>query len=202
MSMRCRRARKFLVERDLGLLSGPARAALDAHLADCVDCVARARSDAALTADLLSLRVDAPFGIDVRNRVVAGLPATRPAGFGELRTQPFGWAVAGAIASAVALVWGLLEMTPTFPALAQYVGSLFQSAKPLVASSLAMLATLATAAGRLLANLLGATAPVFRSLEPIATTAILASFVMMSCTIALVVARDLRKPHTIHEDCR
>ena len=91
---------------------------------------------------------------------------------------------------------------PTFPALAQYVGSLFQSAKPLVASSLAMLATLATAAGRLLANLLGATAPVFRSLEPIATTAILASFVMMSCTIALVVARDLRKPHTIHEDCR
>ena len=200
--MRCRRARRFLVERDLGLLSGRARAALDAHLTGCVDCVAHATADAALTADLLSLRVDTPFEIDVRDRVVADLPATLPTGLGELRTQPFGWAVAGAIASAVALVWGLWELTSTLPALAQYAGSLFQGAKPLVASSLATLATFATAVGQLLANLLGAAAPVFRSLQPVATTAILASFVMMSCTIALVVARDLRKPHPIHEDCR
>jgi hypothetical protein len=200
--MRCRSARRSLIERDLSLLSDESLTALDAHLGGCARCAARARADAALTADLLALRVEAPLPIDVTERVVAELPAAPPTGYEELRAQPFGWAVAGAVASAIALVWGLWELAPALPAVAQHVGSLFQGAKPLATAAVGPIVTLASALARLLANLLGAATPVLRSLQPIATTAILASFAMMTCTIALVVVRDLRKPHPVHEDCR
>jgi hypothetical protein len=200
--MQCRSARRSLIERELGLLSGESLSALDAHLGGCAACAARERADAALTADLLALRVEAPLPIDVSERVIAELPPAPPTGYEELRAQPFGWAVAGAVASAIALVWGLWELAPAVPAVAQSVGSLLVGAKSLATSAIVPIVTLASASARMLANLLGAATPVFRSLQPIATTAILASFAMMTCTIALVVARDLRKPQPIYEDCR
>lgn len=200
--MRCRRARKLLIERDLGPLRAAMATALDDHLADCTDCSLRADVEATLTVELTLLRVDAPSSIDVAGRVVAQIEAVRPGDVAEVPTRPFGWATAAALACGLALSWALWELAPGLPEIARQIGSVLAATKPLLGATADSVVTVASAVGRLLANLLGAAAHVLRSVKPIGIAALLSAVGMMASTIALVVARDFRKPSPIREEYR
>ena len=200
--MRCRRARILLIERDLAPLRAPVATELDDHLAGCTDCAARAEVEALLTAELTSLRADAPPTVDVAGRVVAQIETLRPADVVEVPTWPFGWATAAALACGFGLAWALWEISPALPGIAREIGSVLAATKPLLGAAADPIVTVASAMGRLLANLLGAATHVLRSVRPIGIVALLSAVGMMASTITLVVARDFRKSSLIREDCR
>jgi hypothetical protein len=200
--MRCRRARNLLIERDLEPLRATVATELDDHLACCTECSGRAEVEAMLTAELTSLRFDAPSPVDVAGRVVAQIETVRPGDAAEVPTWPFGWATAAALTCGLALTWALWEHSPGLVGIAREIGSVLAATKPLLSAAADPIVTVASAIGRLVANLLGAAAHVLRSVRPIGIAALLSAVGMMASTIALVVARDLRKPSSIREDYR
>jgi hypothetical protein len=204
--MRCRIARKKLVEVELGLVGPAARAELDAHLGNCAFCATAAERERGLTADLVSLRCEVPLAIDVTSEVASRLATAE----GSLRHGEVGLRQALAAAAAVAgfggaLLVGLWRVLPGLPELIAEAHVLLTglrlAAANLLAPAVDLLRTVIRSAAGLLA-LLGPVAESLRPLQPVALATIAACTVMMLASIVLVVGRDLTRDRWIREESR
>lgn len=101
----CAAARRLLHEREARVLGPVGRERLERHLDDCAPCRHESMIDRALTAQLASLRVDYPYPIDVRGRVVRslGLAARRPYAAEPVAAGQLGLAAATGVAAAIAV---------------------------------------------------------------------------------------------------
>jgi hypothetical protein len=191
------------IERELGLAGPDKRAALVAHLEACSACRALDENERALTAGLAALREAAPVRIDVTSRVaarVAALPAdprsrsavrqvAAPvialAGFGALLLVGLG-----------RVVPGVLGLAPDAAALA---AGLRLAAANLAAPALETLRSVVVALTGVPASL----APVIELLppfRPLAIGTLAACTATMVSTTALVVYRDVQRPHRMGEE--
>jgi hypothetical protein len=110
--MRCRTARRKLLELELGAPARPAEPHLARHLARCAECAAERRVGAMLAHDLRSLRTAAPFEVDVRAAVLRAVATSAPAGGSTpaLDRRTLGWLAAGLAALFAASAWGVFHV--------------------------------------------------------------------------------------------
>jgi hypothetical protein len=128
--MRCRTARRKLLELELCDASRPAGPRLARHLANCADCAAERRAHALLVRGLRSLRSATPFEVDVRAVVLRNLVrdvAESVPGAGPVDRGTLAWLGAGLAGIFAALAWGALRA----PALAAGAGEAWSIAAAL-----------------------------------------------------------------------
>jgi len=107
--MRCRTARRKLLDLDLSTTRQPVDARLERHLVACAACAAERRSAAILVRDLRSLRSEPPFELDVRAAVLRALARSHAHGAGRspvLDRAALAWLAAGVAAVFAPLAWG------------------------------------------------------------------------------------------------
>jgi anti-sigma factor RsiW len=197
--MRCREARRSILERDLGTLPPTRGAELERHLAACRACALHAASEAQLTADLVALAATVPPVIDVTEVVARRLRALPPGRSAETPAGPYGWAVAAAFAGCLAVGWTALglpaaatdlgrELLPLLGALRSWVEALGSTALTIVSAIAHALTDVAL--------------PLIRGMRRFALPVVSAMFLMMSATVAAVVARDLLRRRASGENHR
>jgi len=201
--MRCRIARKTLLDVELSLARPETGRALEAHLAGCADCAALASRERDLTADLAALRGELPFPVDVTARVAARLSTLPPHAHADIGLRQFGWAVTAAVIFAVTLLAGLGRAAPDLPGLftegRTFLAGLWLATSGLATPAAALATTLARAFGDLAASLAPA-ARTLKSLQPVALVTVAACTAMMLSSIVLVVGRDFMRPRWTREE--
>ncbi len=193
--MRCRAARRSILETTLRAGRSLLPSDVEKHLRTCASCAAEAREGRRLVADLERLRTEVPFPVDVTGRVMARLLAS-DASHPELSRSRIGFLVAAVLAAAAATTWVLLGHLPL---LQLEVGRLWAVAGGM-ATALAEIARparhVARALGTLGLHAWTALSPlvsqVARSAPSYQSVALAAVLAMTSAT-ALVVRRDLRR---------
>lgn len=193
--MRCRTARKWILERQLGRRAGVHETALGAHVRTCPDCASDARAGEALARQLAALRADIPFPLDVADLVMLRIGA-----LGTVkRSDRSGHQLAGIAAATLLVALGILGTVAWHaPALLNGLqvagGVLFE----LAAASLRFLrpaGDLLGALGELIAHagsaLLAVLSPLGR-LAPSFHGMAFATLLIMTATTAFLVGRDLR----------
>ena len=203
--MNCRIARKALVDVEIELAAPEARAALEAHLADCAACASLASRERALTADLSSLRVDCPLPVDVTARVAKHVAGLAPGIHEEVGVRQLAWSSTAAAVFGIALLAGFWKMAPELWGLAAEARKLMAGAwvalSGLLEPAAAWIAKAVSSIGRLLA-MLGPVADTLATLQPVVIVTIVACSLMMVSSIVLVVGRDLTRPRWIREESR
>ncbi len=185
--MDCAGTRERLLEWELGILPADVEHEVVGHVERCAACARVARAERALSAGLLRLRVDPPFRVDVSARVMAGL--------GRVPRRHVAWALASAVAAALALAAVLAVVAPQgrvfLAAVAAAAGWLVRSAASLAASAVPYVVS----AGRFLAGLGRAALDLAEAgarLEPAARPFVLAAAATVLAASSYVIARDLR----------
>ncbi len=191
--MRCRESCRSILERELGLLPDSRLEELDRHLATCASCTTHAASEVRLSADLAALAASAPPEVDVTSAVAARI-ATLPPG-PERPAGLYGWALAAAVAGAIAVGWAAFGLPAAAADLGRELSPLLAALRSSVGALTETTLGVAAAVARALVGLASAAAIVLRSLRPIGTAVVTAGLLAMSATVAAVVARDLlRRP--------
>lgn len=195
--MRCRAARRALLERSLGTGPGPAvAAALGKHLGACPACALEARLGERLTAELARLRTEVAFDLDVVERVLTRIPRMAPVAHDQVPFGRVGLLVAGTAACAAALLWtgtvhapvlffGMRRLATTAAAISTALLELLRPARTVLGAGLHLALHVWNLVLPLLQNVSGL-APSFEALT-------LACVAVMTLTTALVVRRDLRR---------
>ena len=146
--------------------------------------------------DLLSLRGEIPWEIDVRSTVMERLRALGGIDRDEISVAQLGWSAAFASIWVLALLaglgWLLPESVPLIGELAGLIRALGDAAAAAGAALLALLA-LPFKLAAILVKPLGALGTLLRQLEPLGVAAVAVSYAAMAATISLVVGRDLRR---------
>jgi len=194
--MRCPDAKKALLERSLGTALPELLSGLSEHLEHCAACAERERSEQRMLRDLLSLRGEIPWEIDVRSTVMERLRALGGIDRDEISVAQLGWSAAFASIWVLALLaglgWLLPESVPLIGELAGLIRALGDAAAAAGAALLALLA-LPFKLAAILVKPLGALGTLLRQLEPLGVAAVAVSYAAMAATISLVVGRDLRR---------
>ena len=194
--MRCREARRAVMERGPGSSRTLIDPALRGHLERCPSCAAEERLERLLRKDLGALR-DEPFpAIDVREEVMARVRrAGRPVR-DEVPPRQLGWAALVVAAWVLVLLGGLGLLLPDLPELFEETRGLGRALGAAVAGLVPVLLTLLALPLKLAGvalRTLGALGSLVGRLQPLGMTAVAISYVVMAATIALVVGRDLRR---------
>ncbi len=190
--MRCRRARRVIIERELDVpLRDVVSRQLGLHLARCASCSERASTERLLIAELAALRPWAPRSIDATGDVMRRIESLGPIERFDAPSRGLGWATAAAFSVGLFLALTLIAALPRLPVLvrggAASIGQAWTQAAPALLSLLCLpfrllgpMLELASGLGSLLARL-----------EPLAYAVALFGCMAMLATIATVVTRDL-----------
>jgi len=193
--MRCRRARKVIVERGLGPLPSAVEADLIGHLAVCHACAAEDSFGELIVQELASLRRAAPIQVEVTGRVlreIALLSVNRQV----VPTRQLGLAtLATAATAALALLVGALGIGELFlgswgeaRALAAAVGTVISGlGRPLLG-----LGSLIQSLGGVVLDMVTALSLVLSKLQPVFQVLLALSVLAMAMVTVLVIGRDLR----------
>lgn len=191
--MNCRQARRIV----LGSLGEPA--AYLEHLASCPECARERREQERLLGDLALLRTEAPFEIDVRERVMAALAksaATRARSLGPA----LGWLLLGSVASAAGIVWSAIDRAETLRSVARLLARTAFQIVAKLEDLLRPAAALVSACRRLLASMLEVVVPILEHafrLLPSFQASLVAALTVMTLVTVLGVRRELRRaPYT------
>ncbi len=192
--MRCARARRLLLDRELGHVDPTLGAVLERHLETCPGCARESRLDMLVVADLALLRGEPTFELDVSDRVMTRVRELETVGRAEVPVWQLGWSTAAAVLTAVALVGGLWVMLPDLlhgaRQLLAVAGSFRNAAMALTAPLIGLLEVPL----RLLWSLAGALragSPLLNGLQPVGVGLGVLAFLVMTTTIGYVVGRDL-----------
>jgi hypothetical protein len=194
--MRCRTARKALLDRDLRLPAGPDAARLEHHLATCAACASEAATDGILARDLAALSRSAPERIDVTVRVLVEVEDLwaldrRPVPAKQLA---WAWVWAYALALTVAILGlGILVFVPKeLPDLGH-----FSEGLPAAASALAqpflLLFAVARGLGRVGLEILELISQLLVTVQPVVQVAMMLALAIMAAITTVVLGKDLRR---------
>lgn len=193
--MRCRYARRSLVDRREGRLSPAAERELDRHLEGCAACAREGRWEAELARDLALLHRERPVRVEVSSRVLreldaAGEPDRRLVPLVEIRRAGV---LAGAMVVLLAVAgvfvgWSLPEALSEAGRLLGMSSAVLQALAGPLAAALTTVRALTTAGGQLV--------EVFwvlaRKTAPLAPGVIGLVLVLMTALTTAIVGRDLR----------
>jgi len=190
--MRCRRAGRLVIERELDVpLDDVASRQLAVHLARCPSCAARITTEGRLVAELAALRSTAARSIDATARVMHRIERLGRIERLDEPSRGLGWATAAACSFGLFLALTLLAGLPVVLELvregASSIGRLWDRTVPALVAVVSLpfrllgpMLELASGLGSLLGRL-----------EPLAHTVSLFGCMAMFATIATVVTRDL-----------
>ena len=196
MSMRCRKAERAVIDRELGLLDERRTQMLELHLESCSECGAVHR-ERRWVAALVDLRSDYPFVIDVSPRVMRRLEESAEPRHEEVSGRQLGWGAVVAVACGLGLAVTLWGLMPEIAHQARQIGSiargLWEFGSQLVGPALALLSVPIKLIAGLVKSLDGLGSLTDR-LQPAGTFVGTLSLFAMTSTIAFFVGRDLRRP--------
>jgi len=202
--MRCRRAGRVILERELGRpIHEVVARQLALHLAGCPSCSARSVAERRLVAELAALRSRAPRTLDARPAVMQRIERMERIARLDDPSRGLGWATAAACALGLFLALTCLAALPRVVALARgAAGSLVQAwerAEPALLALFFLPFRLLTPMLEL-ARGLGA---LLLRLAPLAHTLALCGCLVMLATIVTVVTRDLAlgRPAGSRKEC-
>jgi hypothetical protein len=194
--MRCRDARRALLEQNLGMARRETRSGLSGHLERCPTCAIQERGEQRMLRDLASLRGEIPWEIDVRLTVMERIQMLGRIDRDEISVAQLGWSAAIAVLWVSVLFaglgWLLPEGAPLIGELAGLLRALVDAGAAAGAALLALLALPFKLAG-ILAKPLGAIGTLLKQLEPLGLAAVAVSYAAMAATISLVIGLDLRR---------
>jgi len=192
MSLDCARARRLILDRELGRLEPERAIELERHLADCPACPQRIADEAWLTARLGAIGPGECPVVDVRARVLREIATRRPAP----DQPPVGWAVGiAALVGAALLGWTVAA----WPGLISGLGHAWTALGAVLAACSTAIAALAPIGAWILevaqamAQALGSLAPLARAAGPAILTLLVVGAGAAAATIALAVARDIAR---------
>jgi anti-sigma factor RsiW len=189
--MSCRRFRVSIIEGEAGTLSDEAARRLSHHLRSCPRCSIEAR----LARDLLALRGEVPFGVDVTARVMCSIRRLRGIDREDVTPYQLGWSAAAAMMGVVTLIgigWLLL---PELNRGGQELTALVRGLAPALSRLIEPLGALLAVPFKLLGSLLrtlGGLVTLLPRLQSAGVAAATLSFVTMTGTITYFVGRDWR----------
>jgi hypothetical protein len=197
--MRCRAARRAIVENELQGLGVERSAALDRHLRRCAACTRRSRLEQRLERDLVALHgveLEQIGPVDVVPRVMATIDRSPGLDRRDVPARQLGWASAAAALLALFLLPVFVATLPDPSRLARAGVSLRLVLDHLIERGAALLGVLWTLMRVLLHSLvdaLGALGSALALLEPVAVTASAVGYAAMALTVVVVLGRDLRR---------
>lgn len=192
--MRCRKARRAMVERGLGVLSGAVEADLESHLASCGTCAADQKFHEQLVKELAAHPRTAPVEVEVTGRVlreIARLPASREV----VPARQLGLAtLAAGSGAALALLMGMLGTRELLAGswgdartLAAAAGTVITGlGRPLLG-----LFSLIQGIGGVVLDMASVLSLVLAKLQPVFQVSIAASVLAMTMVTVVVIGRDL-----------
>lgn len=194
--MGCRRARRAISERRLGLLTAVEESWLRRHVAGCDPCAAELRLEQELARDLALLRVAAPGPVDVTVRVMRDVGRMPVVERLEVPGRQFGWAVLAAAAAFVAIVAvAAFGLPVALPGAMQEIKIILGSAGAVVSAfarpAPALVSALQTLGGVVL-QLFRTASPLLEKLQPVSQGMVTLLLAAMISITTFVLARDLR----------
>lgn len=192
--MRCRKVRKAIVLKKHGWLSPAVESAMIIHMVRCPACAAEKRSEDELIRALGLLHVEAPFEIDVAERVVSRILAIESVRRQEVTPRELGWGALAASGMALALLVtaaNVLSEVPDLLARAKAAASgmgglLGDAARPFFTA-----AGVAWTFTRVLGGAFASTVTLLEKAEPLARAAALLAVLVMTSVTGMIVGRDL-----------
>jgi hypothetical protein len=194
--MKCRSARKAIVERSLGLLASGDAEELRRHLESCESCRAEAAVENRLKAELESLRGSIPHLIDVRPHVMREIGSLGAIEREEVPARQIGWAAAVAIACCAGLLGSLPWLWPEISPLLGDLKIMASTLGKVIAGLAAPLVSLVAVPFKLIGLVYKLAAILFSHLsrlEPAAIAVTAFCYMAMATTITFTVGRDLKK---------
>ena len=194
--MRCRNARRAIVEWGLGLLPAEAIGELRVHLDRCDACSTASVLEARLITALAGLREGPQPNVDVARRVGLELNATGRVDRMEVPYRQLGWISAATLAAGGLLLVGLIAVLPPVPQVVELIRGTADSlaatwdrlAPALLALALLPLRLLGTALSWISSSM-----PALGWIGPATRAVALFGCGLMSLTIAVVVMRDFSR---------
>jgi len=185
-----------LLDRDLGLPTGPAAARLEDHLATCAACAAEAETDGILARDLAALSRTAPVRVDVTARVLGDVEGLWALDRRAVPTRQLVWAWVWAYAFALTVAilgLGILVFVPKeLPDLGYYSEGLPAAASALAQPFLLLFAT-ARGLGRAALEMLELLSQLLVTVRPVVQVAMMLALAVMAAITAVVIGNDLRR---------